>query len=140
MAINRNQTLEEYLIEARLDCMEAVLQPSPDGFQVLLKATQQVIGTGATKEAALDQAALQLSERDLFCDTHSIPLDDLDRECRMPLDEWLSCVDSGGFIDYDGSGHPATLTHRGSAILSPSYATAKRPLPTWVTHVCWYNK
>jgi hypothetical protein len=136
----QRETLEEYLCRTRLECMQAQIELYDGVFLVREISTQCTIGAGATKEKALDDASLTLEQRDLFADEPSVPFSDLDKECRMSLKSWLANVKGGGLVDYDGIGHPATATHRGRSTLSPSYADAGKPIPKWVTHVCWYNK
>lgn len=59
----------------------------------------------------------------------------------MPLNEWLDCVQSGGFIDYDGHGSLATKSGYSSVDISPSDITVlKVKIPSWVTHIVWYNR
>lgn len=69
------------------------------------------------------------------------PHDDYDKECLMPVDEFLEGVKSGHFIDYDGSGHWATETHHCEHRVCPSdISVLKRVPPAWATHICWYNR
>lgn len=152
MKSRMKETLEEYLLRSRLESMCAKLEPILNGFQVrtvsenplygtkVIIAGNRILGTGKTQEEALSEASFALDEESLAQDKPTVALDKLDEECLMPLQEWQECVECGGFIDSDGSGNPATSTHRGNAGLYPSYAKAKRPIPTWATHVCWYNK
>jgi len=68
--------------------------------------------------------------------------DDLDRECLMPLAEWVEWVKAGGFIDYDGHGRFATATHVQSddSLVLPSQVAKGWNPPAWATHICWYNR
>lgn len=60
----------------------------------------------------------------------------------MPIDEWMDCVRSGGFIDYDGYGNFATETkYLPCHNVYPSMV--KKPgfiFPAWATHIVWYNR
>lgn len=59
----------------------------------------------------------------------------------MTVEEWLDCVKTGGFIDYDGSGSLATKDGVCDIRIQPSDITAlKLELPTWCTHIVWYNR
>lgn len=57
----------------------------------------------------------------------------------IEIEEWIECVNEGGFIDYDGWGCPmkeglvATQT-----IVRPS--NWKTTLPQDATHIEWYNR
>jgi len=55
------------------------------------------------------------------------------------LEEFLGCVKSGGFIDYDGTGYYATATQVSNQYARPS-AMLKGDVDTQWTHVMWYNK
>ena len=56
-------------------------------------------------------------------------------------EEWLGAVEGTGFIDYDGFGNLATATLISNIAISPSDITCfKVKLPSWATHVVWYNK
>jgi hypothetical protein len=57
----------------------------------------------------------------------------------MPMADWLSCVRSGGFIDYDGYGHLATATNKSENVVRPSDVKLYT-MPEWATHVVWYNR
>ena len=59
----------------------------------------------------------------------------------IPLEEWLDCVSSKGFIDYDGHGCFSTALKRSNFIVVPSDITEKKiKIPKWATHVTWFNK
>ena len=55
--------------------------------------------------------------------------------------KWLSCVKSGGFIDYDGEGYYATRTKMSNKLVKPSHVKKgwfrdeKR-----FTHIIWFNR
>lgn len=57
----------------------------------------------------------------------------------MPLQEFIECVEWGGFIDYDGWGYLATETGKSDIVIYPSEVEGY-VLPEWCTHVLWYNK
>lgn len=61
--------------------------------------------------------------------------------CRdlMTVDEYIDCVDQGGFIDYDGCGYPVKdgLMDE-SIIIYPSDHRLK--IPKDATHICWFNR
>lgn len=69
------------------------------------------------------------------------PLDDIGRH--MTMENFLECVKTGAFIDYDGYGVLATATHQGGETkqkIRPSdIKKGKNPDPYW-THVMWYNR
>lgn len=59
----------------------------------------------------------------------------------MTIDEWLSHVDFGGFIDYDGFGYYATEDKVSNISVVPSHA--KRNVMVTdrgFTHIVWYNR
>lgn len=57
----------------------------------------------------------------------------------MTVADYLACVECGGFIDYDGFGHPATSTHEDERFtVIPSLG--KACIPPNATHVAWYNR
>lgn len=59
----------------------------------------------------------------------------------MPIADWLQACQTGCFIDYDGSGCLATSTHKSDVVISPSDVTLfQLSMPSWATHVVWYNK
>jgi hypothetical protein len=64
------------------------------------------------------------------------PMDELDRECLIPIDQWLDGVRRGGFVDYDGHGRLATANGVSGMMWVPS----KGSPPAWATHICWYNR
>jgi len=57
----------------------------------------------------------------------------------MTLKEWLSNVEDGGFIDYDGWGNLATSSEVSNINIHPSQAEYFK-FPEWATHIEWYNK
>lgn len=59
----------------------------------------------------------------------------------MTLEEWISNVKCGGFIDYDGFGYLATETQESNIVIHPSDLQYMEGLfdPKF-THVMWYNK
>jgi len=60
---------------------------------------------------------------------------------KMTIQDFISCCESGGFIDSDGSGYYANETNESNIPALPSMITSgkitKRPE---LTHVIWYNK
>jgi len=57
----------------------------------------------------------------------------------MTMEEWLECVECGGFIDYDGSGNYATATQMSDKEVVPS-DVKKGSIDKSFTHVVWFNK
>ena len=57
----------------------------------------------------------------------------------MPLQEWINCCESGGFVDYDGHGNLATADKCSRIEISPSQRRVIK-YPSWATHIVWYNK
>jgi|688.fasta_scaffold1127259_2 hypothetical protein len=59
----------------------------------------------------------------------------------MTLKEFIDCCESGGFIDYDGTGYYANSTHESNIPAIPSMISdgmiINRPE---LTHVVWFNK
>jgi hypothetical protein len=56
----------------------------------------------------------------------------------MPLADFLSCVEGGLFIDYDGHGHPVKDNLMDSNIwVKPSRL---HEIPADATHIMWFNK
>lgn len=67
---------------------------------------------------------------------YSEPLDDIGD--LMTVKDWLSCVADGGFIDYDGFGHPVRDgLMDGTIDIWPSQADM---VPQDATHIMWYNR
>jgi len=59
----------------------------------------------------------------------------------MPVTEWLNSVRQGGFIDYDGHGSLCDGTSTCNVNISSSDITVfKVTIPSWVTHIVWYNR
>lgn len=64
----------------------------------------------------------------------------------IEIADWLSSVKDGGFIDYDGYGNFAFKKADGDFVhtrisVSPSDITRwEIKVPSWVTHVIWYNR
>lgn len=57
----------------------------------------------------------------------------------MSVEEYLDAVRGGGFIDYDGFGHPVADGKEDDEIfIKPSKGAAA--IPSWATHVAWYNR
>jgi hypothetical protein len=58
----------------------------------------------------------------------------------MPINEFIECVKTGGFIDYDGHGRLATQTEESDVLIYPSDINPDWKAPEWATHVMWFNK
>lgn len=60
----------------------------------------------------------------------------------MTYERWTECVESGGFIDYDGWGYYATRKgcDRRNQLRPSQYKKGENPKPLWATHVLWFNK
>jgi hypothetical protein len=57
----------------------------------------------------------------------------------MPLKEFIKCVESGGFIDYDGYGHYVLDGKETNIIIQPS--DVKHGAIRWeFDSVAWYNR
>jgi hypothetical protein len=55
----------------------------------------------------------------------------------MTVNDFRQDVRAGGFIDYDGFGHPAKLMVDNSTHIYPSQVDA---IPDDATHIVWFNK
>lgn len=56
----------------------------------------------------------------------------------MTVDEFVSCCRSGGFIDYDGYGHPVKGNLADWKIeICPS---KRKRIPKDATHIVWFNR
>lgn len=58
----------------------------------------------------------------------------------IPLKEWLSAVNDGNFIDYDGHGQWATTDGMGEYVKPSDIIKNRQAPPSWATHVMWYNR
>ena len=74
----------------------------------------------------------------------------------MPLESFIDCVKSGGFIDYDGHGYLSDGKRMSNMIVVPSKFEQGQTsifdilvehnemtwgrIPEWATHVVWFNK
>lgn len=56
----------------------------------------------------------------------------------MTVGEFLENVNSGFFIDYDGSGHPMRDGKMDKRI--DVYPSRAKDIPSDATHIQWYNK
>ena len=57
----------------------------------------------------------------------------------MTVSEFVECVDSGCFIDFDGFGYPSNGTHMDPNIhVNPS--EVPDCIPSDATHIVWFNK
>jgi len=57
----------------------------------------------------------------------------------MTLEAFIECCETGGFIDYDGTGYYATADRMTRIRVSPSDVTEGKINQTY-THVVWFNK
>jgi hypothetical protein len=57
----------------------------------------------------------------------------------MTLGDWLDCVESGGFIDYDGLGRYATDKEMSNIYVVPSDVEKGKVDKSW-SHVVWFNR
>ena len=57
----------------------------------------------------------------------------------IPMEEWIDCVKSGGFIDYDGHGYYALENCRTRIVVRPS-DLANGMVDQTFTHVLWMNR
>lgn len=55
----------------------------------------------------------------------------------MTVEEFKSCVKSGGFIDYDGSGN---AVKDGMLDRRDIFPSAVKTIPEDATHINWYNR
>ena len=67
------------------------------------------------------------------------PMDDLDKECLMTINEFKSHCRYGGIMNSDGVGYYATNKEVSNIEASPR-AFADGIIRSDFTHVCWYNK
>jgi hypothetical protein len=56
------------------------------------------------------------------------------------LADFKACCECGGFVNSDGIGDLATATQVSDVPIKPSQILTGCELPTWCTHVVWYNK
>jgi hypothetical protein len=57
----------------------------------------------------------------------------------MTIKQWIRCVKSGGFIDYDGYGYYATKTKMSNKIVRPSDVKNKKIDKTF-SYIVWFNR
>lgn len=67
------------------------------------------------------------------------PMDDLDKECLMTINEFKSHCRYGGIMDSDGVGYYATDKEVSNIEASPRAFVDGIIRPDF-TYVCWYNK
>jgi len=59
----------------------------------------------------------------------------------MTMEDWIDCVKSGGFIDYDGHGYYSDGKRESNKIIHPSDVRRGHLLENEeFTHVVWYNR
>jgi predicted ribosome quality control (RQC) complex YloA/Tae2 family protein len=57
----------------------------------------------------------------------------------MTMENFIKNVNSGGFIDYDGSGNYATATQMTDITIQPSYVKSGKMRKDF-THIVWFNR
>jgi len=57
----------------------------------------------------------------------------------MTLASWISCVEQGGFIDYDGFGHYSDGKRMTDIMVKPS-DLSRGIIDTKYTHIVWFNR
>jgi len=57
----------------------------------------------------------------------------------MPIQDFIDCVNHGGFIDYDGFGYYATSTQESDITIIPSDVKAQM-IRNDFQYVVWYNR
>lgn len=63
----------------------------------------------------------------------------LDEESIIPIESFMNTCKWGGFIDYDGHGHPVKDGKmNGSIWVKPSNRFSS--IPDDATHIAWYNR
>jgi hypothetical protein len=68
-----------------------------------------------------------------------VPIPERERELMIPISEFRNVI-SGMFTDYDGHGHPATLTHYCQQLFADLTAIEYGDFPMGFTHILWFNK
>lgn len=69
---------------------------------------------------------------------HNQPIDETMSDL-MTKEEYLESVQCGGFIDYDGFGHPSDgVIQDPNTFISPSKFGSD--IPDWATHIVWFNR
>ena len=66
-------------------------------------------------------------------------MEELDKECRMTMKDFIECAKSGCLCNSDGSGYYATSTQVSRIPISPSDIMANKYRKDF-DYVCWYNK
>jgi hypothetical protein len=60
---------------------------------------------------------------------------------KITLTSWTQQVKFKNLIDYDGHGYLATKAGVSDAQIRPSdFTTGSVKIPSWVTHICWFNR
>lgn len=102
----------------------------------------RAIGVELTNEGTivyienLDTHMMDKKEYSLLTKLHK--LDDFDRECMMPIKEFIIYVKNGSITDYDGSGYYSDGEYRyGYVDFHPGILKDKAKK---YKYVCWYNK
>ena len=63
----------------------------------------------------------------------------LDKECRMPMADFVACCKEGALCNSDGFGSYATANQVSTIAVSPSDVVANKYRKDF-DYVCWYNK
>lgn len=66
-------------------------------------------------------------------------MNELDKECRMSMGDFVDGCEAGGFSDSDGCAYYATETQVSNIGISPSDIRANKYRKDF-DYVCWYNK
>lgn len=81
-----------------------------------------------------------LDESQSVCDEYFPKFDKLtDYGDLMPIEEFKGLV-GNMFLDSDGHGYYAIADKESDVMVRPSDIMRFRHIPTWATHVIWYNK
>ena len=59
---------------------------------------------------------------------------------KMTIKEWVSCVNDGGFIDYDGFGYYSVDDKISNKIIYPSDVELFPMRDKEFTHIIWFNR
>lgn len=78
-------------------------------------------------------------EYKLVCDYELSDMDELDRKCRMTIEEFIDDVNSGFIYDDDGTGMYATEDKVSTVHIAPSDIRANKYRKDF-NYICWYNK
>lgn len=69
------------------------------------------------------------------------PFDEFDEECKMDINMFNACVESGIFGNDDGIGYYATNSDISNFVVNfLDFDKDNFTVPIWATHVVWFNK